>query len=291
MQLVFCGKEINDWKEVFFFWYRKSGASGTFLVVVCIERRALQWLSCCSEFGGVNLLINCQGKKRHLQFFMNVSLCREFVSTVSVSAVKGAFLCVNQIYKADSDLEKEPVLFRLSQRYRHFLDTKTGQPMMEVFIQKIFSCGCNDWRQLILSNGSGGDVYSPIEITITNGATFCIAGQGLIVVFIGGRPPQNTPNRPIQQNQWWLNWFRQFLFIHIWWVTCGTSLKKWIKLRPEGEFAEIGRALHYACIIVTWKWLKIHHYFQLMAILKKLLSHEQLNMNQPSTWLLAVVVF
>ena len=64
---------------------------------------------------------------------------------------------------------------------------------------KILSCGSNKFGQLLLSCGQGEDVYSPTETTIRGGSTFCIAGNGLSVVFIGIDPPPNTPNRRIQQ--------------------------------------------------------------------------------------------
>lgn len=65
---------------------------------------------------------------------------------------------------------------------------------------KILSCGTNQYGQLLLSSGPGKDVYSPIETTITGGATFCIAGDCLSAVFIGSNPPPNTPNIRIQQH-------------------------------------------------------------------------------------------
>ncbi|KAK8842509.1 hypothetical protein M9Y10_026100 [Tritrichomonas musculus] len=66
---------------------------------------------------------------------------------------------------------------------------------------KVLSCGCNSCGQLLLSTGASEDVYSPKETTVTSNAKFCIAGQGLSVVFIGGEPPPNTPNMRIQQHQ------------------------------------------------------------------------------------------
>lgn len=65
---------------------------------------------------------------------------------------------------------------------------------------KIISCGCNDCGQLLLSNVVSDDVYSPKE-TITSGATFCIAGQNLSVVFIRDDQLPNTPSIQIQQHQ------------------------------------------------------------------------------------------
>lgn len=64
---------------------------------------------------------------------------------------------------------------------------------------KILSCGSNLYGQLLLSNGPGGNVYLPIETAITEGASFCIAGEYISSVFIGNRPPLNTPNMRIQQ--------------------------------------------------------------------------------------------
>ena len=63
---------------------------------------------------------------------------------------------------------------------------------------KILACGFNYHNELLLSYSPSNCVYSPTEITITGGATFCIAGQMISAVFIGGEPPQNMPNRPVQ---------------------------------------------------------------------------------------------
>ena len=65
---------------------------------------------------------------------------------------------------------------------------------------KILSCGWNICGQLFLSNGEGEIIYLPRETSITNGATFCIAGWSLSVIFIVGEPPPNTPNRRIQHH-------------------------------------------------------------------------------------------
>ena len=51
---------------------------------------------------------------------------------------------------------------------------------------KILSCGYNKYGQLLLSSG-------PRETTIKGGATFCIAGNCLNSVLVGGYPPINTP--------------------------------------------------------------------------------------------------
>ena len=61
---------------------------------------------------------------------------------------------------------------------------------------KILSCGSNINGQLLLSNDPGEVVYTPTETTIRGGSTFCIAGSGLSVIFVGIDPP---PNRRIQQ--------------------------------------------------------------------------------------------
>ena len=67
---------------------------------------------------------------------------------------------------------------------------------------KILSCGSNFYGQLLLSSGPSKEkVYSPRETTITGGATFCIAGECLSSVFVGGYPPRNTPNMRMQHHQ------------------------------------------------------------------------------------------
>ena len=67
---------------------------------------------------------------------------------------------------------------------------------------KILSCGSNECGELLLSSGPSKEkVYSPRETTITGGATFCIAGNCLSSVFVGGYPPRNTPNMRMQHHQ------------------------------------------------------------------------------------------
>ena len=67
---------------------------------------------------------------------------------------------------------------------------------------KILSFGSNCYGQLLLSSGPSEEkVYSPRETTITGGATFCIPGHCFSSVFVGGDPPPNTPNMPIQYHQ------------------------------------------------------------------------------------------
>ena len=75
--------------------------------------------------------------------------------------------------------------------YHSLFETCNGQ---------ILSCGNNDFGQLLLNSGpSIENVYSPRETTITGGSIFCIAGSCLNAVFIGRKPPPNTPNMRIQQ--------------------------------------------------------------------------------------------
>ena len=64
---------------------------------------------------------------------------------------------------------------------------------------KILACGWNCLGSLLLSSDTNENVYSPKETTITESATFCIAGGSLSTVFIGGDPPPNTPNRLIEK--------------------------------------------------------------------------------------------
>ena len=66
--------------------------------------------------------------------------------------------------------------------------------LFETYEGKIIACGYNEYSQLLLNSNTQEIVYTPIETSITNSATFCIAGEYLSVVFIGGEPP----NRSIQ---------------------------------------------------------------------------------------------
>lgn len=66
---------------------------------------------------------------------------------------------------------------------------------------KVLSCGTNQHGELLLNSEINDNpeleyVYLPVETTIKDGATFCIAGSRLSVVFIGD-PPQNMTNRRV----------------------------------------------------------------------------------------------
>ena len=64
---------------------------------------------------------------------------------------------------------------------------------------RVLACGCNSYGQLLLrGDPSNENVYSPAETTITGDATFCVAGELMSAVFIGGDPPPNTPNMPVR---------------------------------------------------------------------------------------------
>lgn len=76
--------------------------------------------------------------------------------------------------------------------YHSLFQTAEGQ---------ILSCGSNGCSQLLLDKAFNGIVYLPTKTTITGGATFCIAGNAISIVFIGEDPPTNTPNRRIQQKE------------------------------------------------------------------------------------------
>ncbi|KAK8841776.1 hypothetical protein M9Y10_026725 [Tritrichomonas musculus] len=75
-----------------------------------------------------------------------------------------------------------------------------GHSLFETREGKILACGSNESGELLLSSGAGNKVYSPMETIITEGATFCIAGVTLSVVFIGDELLPNMPNRRIQQH-------------------------------------------------------------------------------------------
>ena len=67
---------------------------------------------------------------------------------------------------------------------------------------KVLSCGYNGYGELLLSSVPRDEtVYTPTATTITSDTSFCIAGDYVSVVFIGGNPPPNTPNTGIQQDQ------------------------------------------------------------------------------------------
>ena len=64
---------------------------------------------------------------------------------------------------------------------------------------KVLACGRNYYGQLLLKSGPSNECfYSPAETTIKGGATFCVAGDDMSAVFIGGDPPPNTPNTPVR---------------------------------------------------------------------------------------------
>ena len=67
---------------------------------------------------------------------------------------------------------------------------------------KIFGCGWNCYRELMLKDSYIFNVYPPAETTITRDVTFCILGNCKSVVFLGVEPPPNTqkPKNQFQQN-------------------------------------------------------------------------------------------
>lgn len=62
---------------------------------------------------------------------------------------------------------------------------------------KIYACGYNGFGQMLLNEPSYKNNYFPVETTIKSGATFCVAGHALSVVFVNCQPPPNCPNRKI----------------------------------------------------------------------------------------------
>lgn len=64
---------------------------------------------------------------------------------------------------------------------------------------KILSCGCNSSCQLVFSKPSRKCIYIPVEMLITSGATFCIAGSNSSIIFSGFIPP-NMSNRTIKNH-------------------------------------------------------------------------------------------
>lgn len=67
---------------------------------------------------------------------------------------------------------------------------------------KVLACGSNGNGQLLTSSEpSRADVFSPVETVVSSGASFCIAGTGISCVFVGCKPPINTPNRVINEEE------------------------------------------------------------------------------------------
>ena len=62
---------------------------------------------------------------------------------------------------------------------------------------KIFGCGSNSFKILMLKDANREDVYPPAKTTITCDVTFCILGDCKSVVFLCVEPPPNTPNRKV----------------------------------------------------------------------------------------------
>lgn len=50
----------------------------------------------------------------------------------------------------------------------------------------------------MLKNENHKKFFPPEETLVTSGATFCISGGFISVVFVGVQPPLNTPNRKIE---------------------------------------------------------------------------------------------
>lgn len=72
-----------------------------------------------------------------------------------------------------------------------------GNSLFETHEGKILSYWYNNYGELLLGDISSQNVYIPTEIKNIESVAFCIAGGNLSVIFIGGSPPPNTPNRMI----------------------------------------------------------------------------------------------
>ncbi|KAK8858206.1 hypothetical protein M9Y10_013307 [Tritrichomonas musculus] len=71
---------------------------------------------------------------------------------------------------------------------------------------KVLACGRNSFGQLLLESGpSDMPIFTPVETSITSGATFAIAGPGISAVFINANPPSNMPNVPITSGKFELS--------------------------------------------------------------------------------------
>lgn len=66
---------------------------------------------------------------------------------------------------------------------------------------KVLACGSNKFGELLLNKPSENCIFSPIETTITSGASFGIAGVGISTVFVNCEPPKNTPNTPFKYEE------------------------------------------------------------------------------------------
>ncbi|KAK8876536.1 hypothetical protein M9Y10_006753 [Tritrichomonas musculus] len=63
----------------------------------------------------------------------------------------------------------------------------------------VLACGKNDFGQLLLRRGRSDNCqFLPVETTVVSGASYCIAGNCISVVFTCDQLPQNMPNRPIE---------------------------------------------------------------------------------------------
>lgn len=63
----------------------------------------------------------------------------------------------------------------------------------------VLACGKNDFGQLLLRSGRSDNCqFLPVETTVVSGASYCIAGNCISVVFTCDQLPQNMPNRPIE---------------------------------------------------------------------------------------------
>lgn len=76
--------------------------------------------------------------------------------------------------------------------YHSLFQTATGE---------ILSCGYNGYGDLLLSGPTNEMIYTPVETEIKSGATFCIAGNGVSIVFVDCPPPENCPNRTVTEGK------------------------------------------------------------------------------------------
>lgn len=64
----------------------------------------------------------------------------------------------------------------------------------------LFACGSNYEGKIFLSSGSCKDIiYTPVETSITKGASFSIAGDHISAVFIGKVPPNISNRQTVQK--------------------------------------------------------------------------------------------
>lgn len=90
-----------------------------------------------------------------------------------------------EIFTAIDSLKPHKIIAAYAGADHSIFQTKEG---------KLFACGNNNYGQLILPPSNKNEC-TPIETSITENATFVIAGNSVTGIFIGCQPPPNCPNK------------------------------------------------------------------------------------------------